>query len=80
MFFAGVVLLPSLAKAVLALRREIVRGGIVIDTRGKEIDIQTDKKLPGSVIVVITPDGSDFYEADEIDSLSELVKALRKGS
>lgn len=78
--FAGAVLLPALAKAVLALRREMVHGGIVIDTRGKAIDIQTDKSLPGSVIVVVTPNGTDFYETDEIGNLAELVKALRKGA
>ena len=39
--FVGAVLLPYLAKAVLALRRDMVTGGLVIDTRGPEIKIDT---------------------------------------
>lgn len=77
--FVGAVLLPYLAKAVLALRREIVHGGIVIDTRGEKIDIYTDKSLPGGVIVLVTPKGTQLYERDEIGNPAELVSALMKG-
>lgn len=77
--FVGAVLLPYLAKAILALRREIVHGGVVIDTRGDKIDIDTDKRLPGGVIVMVTPEGSKFYERDEIGNPTELVSALMKG-
>jgi hypothetical protein len=77
--FVGAVLLPYLAKAVLALRREIVRGGVVIDTRGDEIDIDTDKSLPGGVIVMVTSEGTQLYERDEIGNPTDLVGALMKG-
>jgi hypothetical protein len=77
--FVGAVLLPYLADAVLALRRDIVYGGVVIDTRGPEIVIENDKRLDSGVIVVITPDGSDFYERDDIEAPNELVAALLKG-
>ena len=77
--FVGVVLLPYLAKAVLTLRREIVHGGIVIDTRGEKIDIDTDKSLPGGVIVVVTPKGTQFYDRTDIGNPAELVSALMKG-
>lgn len=77
--FVGTVLIPYLADAVLALRREIVYGGVVIDTRGSEIVIDNDKRLDAGVIVVITPDGTDIYERDEFGDPSELVAALLKG-
>ena len=77
--FVGVVLLPYLAKAVLTLRREIVHGGIVIDTRGEKIDIDTDKSLPGGVIVVVTPKGTQLYDRSDIGNPAELVSALMKG-
>jgi hypothetical protein len=77
--FVGAVLLPYLAKAILALRRDIVHGGIVIDTRGEKIDISTDKSLPGGVIVMITPQDTRLYERDEIGNPAELVSALTKG-
>lgn len=77
--FIGAALLPYLAKAILALRRETVHGGVVIDTRGDKIDIDTDKKLPAGVIVMVTPEGAKFYEHDEIANPTELVSALMKG-
>jgi hypothetical protein len=77
--FVGTVLLPYLADAVLALRREIVHGGVVIDTRGPEIVIENDKRLDSGVIVVITPDGTVLYERSDIEAPTELVAALLKG-
>lgn len=77
--FVGIVLLPYLANAVLALRREIVYGGIVIDTRGSEIIINNDKRLDAGVLLVISPSGTKFYEKDEIGDPTELVAALLKG-
>jgi hypothetical protein len=77
--FIGSAFLPYLAKAILSLRRDMVNGGIVIDTRGEKIDIDTDKSLPGGVIVATTPIGSQLYERDEIGDPAELVSALRKG-
>ena len=77
-FFVGAVLLPYLAKAVLALRRDIVYGGVIIDTRGETIEIDTDKSLPNRVIVIVTPKGTDLYERDEIDNPAELVDVLLK--
>jgi hypothetical protein len=77
--FIGTVLLPYLADAVLALRREIVHGGLIIDTRGAEIVIDNDKRLDAGVIVVVTQNGTYFYERDEIEDPSELIAALLKG-
>lgn len=77
--FVGAVLVPYLAKAVLALRREIVHGGVVIDIRGKEIDIETERNLPSGVIVIVTKQGAQLYERDEIGNPAELVSALMKG-
>jgi hypothetical protein len=77
--FIGAVLIPYLAKALLALRREIVQGGVVIDIRGDEIDIDTDKSLPSGVIVIVTNEGAQLYERDEIGNPAELVRALMKG-
>jgi len=77
--FVGTVLLTYLAKAILALRREIVHGGVVIDTRGDKIIIQTDKSLPGGVIVIVTPEGTQYHERDELGNLAELVSKLKRG-
>ena len=77
--FVGAVLLPYLANAILALRREIVHGGVVIDTRGNKIVIDTDKSLPGGVILVVTSEGTEFYEREQISDPTELVSALMKG-
>ena len=77
--FAGAVLLPYLAKAVLALRREIVHGGVIIDTRGEEIRIDTDKSLSGGVIIIVSTNGTELYERDENGDPSELVTALMQG-
>lgn len=77
--FIGAVLIPYLARAVLALHREIVHGGIIIDTRGEKIDIDTDKSLPGGVIVLRTPEGTQLIERNDISDPAELVGALMKG-
>jgi hypothetical protein len=77
--FIGAVLLPYLADAVLALRREMVHGGLIIDTRGADVVIDNDQRLDAGVIVVITPSGTDLYERDDIENPSELVAALLKG-
>jgi hypothetical protein len=76
--FVGTVLLIHLAEAVLALRREIVYGGLVIDTRGPEIVIQNDPRLDGGVIVLVTPNGAHLYERNELDAVNDLVTALLK--
>jgi len=76
--FVGAVLLLYLAKAILAVRREIVYGGVLIDTRGKEIVIDTNKSLSAGVIVIVTPEGTQLYERDEINDPAELIKILRR--
>lgn len=73
----GAVVLTYLAKAILALRRDIVHGGVVIDLRRDPVEIETDKGLSGGVILVIAPDGKHtLYERDEIESPTELINAL----
>lgn len=76
--FVGAVLIPYLAKAILAIRREIVYGGVLIDTRGDKIEIDTDKSLSSGVIVIVTPDGAQLYERDEIENPTEMVEVLTK--
>lgn len=78
--FVGLVLIPYLAKAILALRRDIVYGGVVIDTRHDSIHIDTDKSLSSGVIVVVTPEGTKMYERDEIENPTELVNVLLKAT
>ena len=78
--FVGAVLLPFLAEAILELRRDIIYGGVVIDTRGAEIVIENDKRLDSRTIVVVGPEGNEIYEREEIANPSELVAALMKGS
>jgi hypothetical protein len=74
---SGLVLLPYLAKAVLALRRSMTYGGIVIDMRGPKVAVDTDKSLPASMILVIDADGKHtLYESSEISDPSQLVGVL----
>ena len=78
LIFAGVILLTYLAKAVLALRRDIVYGGVVIDTRGQTVVIDTDKSLPGGTILVVGKDSTQMFERDEIADPTQLVKELSR--
>ena len=78
--FVGVLLLPYLANALLALRRDIIHGGLVIDTRGSEIVIDNDPRLDGGVIVVVTEDKVYYFERDEIIEPDKLLAALRKSN
>lgn len=64
--FVGAVLLVYLAEAVLALRREIVTGGVVIDTRGPQIEIKNDPRLESKWLIVIGPTESKVYRKDEL--------------
>jgi hypothetical protein len=75
--FAGLVLLPKLAQALMELRRDIVHGGVVIDLRGEVVSIETDKQLPSRVVLVIDPDGkTHLYERGQLGSEADMVKAL----
>ena len=79
--FAGVALLPYLAKAVLAVRRELVKCGLVIDARqaDKPIEITQECSIDGGMLVVLAPEGPRFYERGKIEGPAELIKALRSG-
>ena len=75
--FAGIVLIPYLAKAVLALRREIVHGGVVIDLRGEKVKIQTAKALSSQIILVIDANGEHtLHESQDISDPSQLIKVI----
>jgi hypothetical protein len=74
--FAGLALLPNLADAVLALRRELVHGGVVVDTRSAEIKITNDPRLDGGVMVVVSNEGTQVYDRDELWDPTELLKAM----
>ena len=74
--FVGAVLVPYLVDAVLALRRDIVHGGVVIDTRGSEIVIDNDPRLDGGTLVLVTSEGVEIYERHDIVDPTELVSAL----
>lgn len=76
--FVGVVLIPYLADAVLALRRDMVYGGLVIDARAAEIVIENDPRLDGGTIVVVTAQGTKIYDREEIGNPSDLIAALLK--
>ena len=76
--FIGVALLVHLVDAVLALQREIRYGGILIDTRGTEIDIRNDKRLDAGLIVIVSDAGVRLYERSELVDPDDLVRALKK--
>lgn len=74
--FAGIVLLVYLAEAVLALRRDIVTGGVVIDTRGRHIEIRNDPRLESKWLVVVGPRGSQVYRRGELADPAALAEAI----
>jgi hypothetical protein len=74
--FVGAVLVPYLVDAVLALRREINYGGVVIDTRGSEVVIDNDPRLDGGTLVVITAEGVETHQRDDIVDPTQLISAL----
>lgn len=75
--FVGVALLPDLVGAIYKLIWDMVHGGVVIDARGEEIEVDTDKSLTGGLIVVRTLEGTQIYKRDEVNT-AELVAALMK--
>lgn len=76
--FVGVVLLVYLAEAVLALRREIVTGGVVIDTRGPQIEIKNDPRLESKWLIIVGPQGSQIYRKDELADPAALAEAIAR--
>jgi hypothetical protein len=65
-----------LADALLALRREIIDGGLIIDTLRSEIVIGNAARLDGGIIVVVSAECTTIYDSDEISDPSALIKAL----
>ncbi|MEP6880281.1 MAG: hypothetical protein ABI865_15695 [Nitrosospira sp.] len=74
--FVGVAMLPSLVDAILNLRAKLVRPGIVIDTREREIKIETSSILPGGAILLVDKNGSSLMEKGEIPSPAGLESAI----
>ncbi len=67
-----------ISKAILSLRREIVEGGVLIDTRSEPILIETNKSLPAGYIVVVTSEGTQIYYRDEVPDLIPILKSIPK--
>lgn len=80
--FVGVAMLPSLVDAILNLRAKLVRPGIIIDTREREIKIETSSTLPAGSILLVDKNGSSLMEKGEIPNPvgleSAIESALRK--
>lgn len=74
--FIGFVAMPSLANAILTLRRKLVQPGIKIDGRGTEIKIEVDPTLPRGMILLVDKDGATLYDSGQLADPAELVKAL----
>lgn len=72
----GVALLPSLADAILTLRRKLVQPGLIIDTRGAEIKIDVEPNLPRGTMLLVDESGSTLYEPDQLTQPAELAKAI----
>lgn len=72
----GVALLPSLADAILTLRRKLLQPGLIIDTRGTEIKIDVEPRLPRGAILLVNDSGSTLYEPDQLTQSAELAKAI----
>lgn len=76
--FVGLALLAYLAKAVLALQRQIAYGGVVVDTRGDPVRITHDNALDAGVILIVGKDGTQIIERNEITDPAQLIEALGK--
>ena len=76
--FVGVALLPYLAKAIIALVKDIIYGGVIVDTRGETIKIYTDKSLPTGATVVVRKNETIIIERNEITGPTELIEAISK--
>jgi hypothetical protein len=48
----GVLLLPEIARTLVAAYREYKHGGVTIEVRGGKLVIATDERLPANTIVV----------------------------
>ncbi|MFZ1413085.1 MAG: hypothetical protein WAS73_00680 [Defluviicoccus sp.] len=72
----GVAMLPSLADAVLTLRRKLVQPGLKIDVRGPEIKIEIDPTLPRGMILLVDGSGAKLYEPNQLTVPAELAKAI----
>jgi hypothetical protein len=81
---AGLVILVGsvaavyLARSILRLRDEI-EGGTFIDTRSDEVLVERDADLPGGTILVLSSDGANLLEREEIADPADLIKALTPG-
>ena len=72
--FVGATLAVYLANSIVALMRDIVYGGVIIDLRTTPLTVQTDKSLAGGAVIVINPDGTHkYYDREEVDG--ELLEA-----
>lgn len=76
--FVGLALLAYLAKAVLALQRQIAYGGVLVDTRADPVRITHDKALDAGVILIVGKDGTQIIERNEITDPAQLIEALGK--
>jgi len=75
--FAGAVLIPYLANALISLRDKIERGGVVIDARDTTVKIQIDKALNRGVMVVVTNDGVEIREKDDLPTVKDLIEFIK---
>lgn len=76
--FGGLALIAYLARAILALQRQIAYGGVVVDTRSEVVKITHDKALDAGVILIVSKDGTKIVERDEIMDPAKLIEAIVK--
>lgn len=76
--FGGLALMAYLAKAILALQRQIAYGGVVVDTRSKVVKITHDRALDAGVILIVSKEGTKIVERDEITDPTKLIEVMAK--
>jgi hypothetical protein len=75
----GTTFVSYLADALMAVYRDIKYGGLIIQAKPNgEFDIQNDRRLAGSTIIVKTPDGVEFYRTRSAQTSTELIDVLTK--
>ena len=76
--FGGLAFIAYLARAILALQRQIAYGGVVVDTRSEVVKITHDKALDAGVILIVSKDGTKIVERDEITDPAKLIEVMTK--
>jgi hypothetical protein len=81
LIISAVALIPQIAEAVVRVYRDYKNGGVVITSKEGTLQISTDRKVPGSMVIVQSDKGVTVYQAKDpsADDLLSPLKNILKG-